>query len=564
LLKWVVRDKPSREQTDLIQKSLNVPSIISEILVTRGITTPEAAYRFFRPEWKHLYDPFLMKDMHKAVDRIITAMKNGERILIYGDYDVDGITSVSELYLFLKNRGADLVFYIPDRLQEGYGLSRSGVEKAAEAGATLLITVDCGITGVEEVAYARQLGIDVIVSDHHEQGESLPDAVAILDPKREECGYPFQELAGVGVVFKLIQAISQHLNLDDSEYQKYADLVALGSAADIVPLIDENRVLVNKGLDLINKMERPGIKAMFEAAGWKGQKVSTGQLVFVIAPRINAVGRLGNAERAVRLLISDSEQQTRDMAKVLEHENRNRKLIDEETYRDALDILSYEFDEAKDRAVVLAKEGWHSGVIGIVASRVAEQVYRPTIMISVENGIGKGSARSIASFDIYSAIKKCSDKLVGFGGHRYAAGLTIESDKIDEFKQAFKEVASELLAEDDLVKKIVYDGEIELSDINERFVKILNYFAPFGPRNMRPVFKSSNLKVVGSPRIVGKNHLKFKVYQNGVVFDAIGFDLGNLLYRLSPGEKNLELLYVVEENVWNGRTRVQLRVKDLH
>jgi len=564
LLKWVVRDKPSREQTDSIQKSLDVPGIISEILITRGITTPEAAYRFFRPDWKHLNDPFLMKDMHKAVDRIVAALENRERILIYGDYDVDGITSVSELYLFLKERGADLLFYIPDRLQEGYGLSRSGVEKAAEAGATLLITVDCGITGVEEVAYAAQLGVDVIISDHHEQGDVLPDAVAVLDPKRKGCEYPFKELAGVGVVFKLIQAISQHLKLDDSEYRKYADLVALGSAADIVPIIDENRVLVNKGLELISKMERAGIKAMFDAAGWRGKNVSTGQLVFVIAPRINAVGRLGNAERAVRLLISDDKQQTKEMAGVLESENRNRKLIDEETYKDALGILSVEFNDAEDRAVVLAKEGWHSGVIGIVASRIAERVYRPTIMISVENGIGKGSARSIASFDIYSAIKKCSDKLIGFGGHRYAAGLTIESGKIDEFKKAFKEVASDLLEEEDLVKKIIYDGEIKLSDIDERFVKILHYFAPFGPRNMRPVFKSSNLNVVGSPRIVGKNHLKFKVSQDGAVFDAIGFDLGNLLYRLSPGEKNMELLYVVEENVWNGRTQVQLRVKDLH
>lgn len=563
MFKWVLRDRPNTDQTVLLQDALNIPRIISEILVSRDIKTPEQAKKFFRPDWSHLHDPFLMKDMNLAVERIISAVKKQEKILIYGDYDVDGITSVSTLYLFLKQIGTEPLFYIPDRLQEGYGLSKNGIKKAHEAGVSLLITVDCGITAVEEVAFAKTLGIDVIVSDHHEPAETTPDASAVLDPKRKDSTYPFNELAGVGVVFKLIQAISETLGLDHESYRQFIDLVALGSAADIVPLVDENRVFVNKGLEKINNDCRLGIKAMFEAAGWKGQNVSTGKLVFIIAPRINAVGRLGNAERAVRLLISESEQRTLNIARILESENRNRKTIDEETYKDALDLLSLEFDINTDKAIVLAKEGWHSGVIGIVASRVAEHSHRPTVMISVENGIGKGSARSIASFDVYSAIKKCSDKLIGFGGHRYAAGLTIELDKIEEFKEAFKKVARELLTEEDLVKKIVYDGELELSDIDDRFVKILRYFAPYGPKNMRPVFRTSRLNVVGSPRIVGRNHLKFRVAQNNKMFDAIGFDMGELIYRVSPGENNLDMLYVIEENFWNGRTKVQLRVKDL-
>lgn len=563
MLKWVLRDKAEAEQTRDIQDDLNIPEIVARILVFRGITTPEQARIFFKPDWSRMHDPFSMKDMDRAVERIIAAREQGQRVLIYGDYDVDGVTSVSTLYLFLKSIGFDPLYFIPDRMKEGYGLSRAGIDRAKEEGADLLITVDCGITAVEEVAYAKSQGIDVIVSDHHEQAETIPDAEAILDPKRADSTYPFNELAGVGVVFKLIQALSIKLELGPESYQQYVDLVALGSAADIVPLVDENRIFVHMGLMRINRMERPGIKAMFDASGWRGEKVSTGKLVFVIAPRINAVGRLGNAERAVRLLVSDEGQQTVNIAQILESENRNRKLIDEETFHDALDILSSEFDESKDKAVVLAKEGWHSGVIGIVASRVSERVHRPTVMISVDNGIGKGSARSIGGFDIYSAIKECSHTLIGFGGHRFAAGLTIEQSRIEEFKQSFKEVAKQNLTEEDLVKKLFYDGEISLSDVDERFVKILRHFAPFGPRNMRPVFKSTNVRVVGSPRIVGRNHLKFRVCQENRVFDAIGFDLGDLMYRVGPGEKNLDMVYVIEENHWNGRTKVQLRVKDL-
>ena len=563
-MQWVIAEKPDQDSLMALVDALNVPKVIGRILVNRGITTMEEARLFFRPDWSDLYDPFLMKDMDKAVARLIEALEKKERIFIYGDYDVDGITGVSLLILFLRELGGEVFFYIPNRLQEGYGLSTSGIHQAAQVGARLLISVDCGITGVDEVALARDLGIDVIISDHHEPSNIIPEAAAILDPKRADGSYPFKELAGVGVAFKLIQAVSQRLNLEDETYRKYIDLVALGSAADIVPLIDENRVLVMKGLELINRHERLGIHALVESSGLDGKKIGTGQIVFILAPRINAVGRLGNAERAVRLLITDSEQQARNIASILETENRNRKNIDEETFQEALELIESEYDMESDRAVVLSREGWHSGVIGIVASRIAERIYRPTIMISVEDGIGKGSARSISNFNIYSALKKCEDHLIGFGGHRYAAGLTIENNKINIFRDAFKNVAAEMVTEDDLIQQISVDAELSLQEITAKTVRILNQFAPFGPRNMRPVFVSRNLQVVGTPRVVGKNHLKFRVRERGrEVFDVIGFDLGSLHYRLNPGEDNLDMVYVIEENYWNDQIRIQLRVKDL-
>jgi single-stranded-DNA-specific exonuclease len=562
-LKWVVADLPKREDVQPLVEDLNLPKIIARILYNRGIQTTEAADRFFKVDWEDLYDPLLMKDMDLAVDRVCRALQEKERIFIYGDYDVDGITAVSLLHLFLKKLGGDVYFYIPDRLREGYGLSRIGIENAVKVGARLLISVDCGITGVEEVAYAKEMGIDAIISDHHEPGMELPNAIAILDPKREDCQYPFKELAGVGVAYKLIQAIAQKFDLDENSCREYVDLVALGSSADIVPMIDENRLLVKKGLEKINQYQRHGVNALIDSSGLLGKKIGTGQVVFMLAPRINAVGRLGNAERAVRMLITVSDQQAKNIAHILEAENRNRKNIDEETFQEALMMVEADYDLEKDRALVLAKKNWHSGVIGIVASRIAEKVHRPTIMISVEDGIGKGSARSIANFDIYSALKQCEKKLLNFGGHKYAAGLTIQLDEIESFRNQFKTVAANMLTDEDLIRCLPVDAEIELSEINEKLLHCLNLFAPFGPQNMRPVFLSRSLQVVGSPRIVGKNHLKFRVRQEDKVFDAIGFNLGSLLYRLAPGENNLDMVYVIEENYWNGQVRTQLRVKDL-
>jgi len=562
-VQWIVTESENREAVQYLIKVLHVPWVISKILVSRGITSFEQAQEFFRADWENLYDPFLMKDMHKATERAAQALEKHECIFIYGDYDVDGITSVSLLTLFFKKNGGDVVYYIPNRLEEGYGLSEAGIKRAAENGADLLISVDCGITALEEVNMANSHGIDVIICDHHEPGQKLPNAVAILNPKQKECGYPFKELAGVGVAYKLIQAISNKLNLNEEEHRKYIDLVALGSAADIVPMVDENRLLVKKGLERLNRLEHLGIRSLIKTAGLEGRKIGTGQVVFMLAPRINAVGRLGNAERAVRLLMSESEVQTREIAHIMEVENRSRKNIDEEIFFDAMSMVESQCDIRSDKAFVLAQDGWHSGVIGIVASRIVEQYFRPTVMIAINNGVGKGSARSIPNFDIYAALKRCADYLISYGGHRYAAGLTIRSDHIDGFRKNFKEVTQEMIGEDDLIQKLFVDSEIRLSDINQKLVRLLDLFAPFGPKNLRPQFLSRNLQVVGSPRIVGSNHLKFKVRQDDEVFDAIGFNLGSLLYRLAPGENNLDMVYMIEENQWNGYQKIQLRVKDL-
>ncbi len=562
-MQWYVTDIPDRNLTHELAEQLRVPALIARILVSRGITTFETARKFFRPAWEDLYDPFRMADMDKAVERICLALNQKESIFIYGDYDVDGITSVSLVTLFLRQLGATVTYYIPDRLKEGYGLSIAGIELAAEQGTTLMITVDCGITGVEEVKRARELGIDVIISDHHEPGAVLPEAVAILDPKRPGCSYPFKELAGVGVAYKLIQAVGQYCGLDEAAAREYIDLVALGSAADIVPLIDENRALVHKGMEKINRFERLGIRALAETSGLLNKKIGTGQLVFIMAPRINAVGRLGNAERAAELLITNSEPRAREIAKILEKENQTRKNIDEETFQQAVELMVSENGDDIPSAVVLSQVGWHSGVIGIVASRIVEKVYRPTIMIAVEDGVGKGSARSIPNFDVYSAIKRCEEHLLGFGGHKYAAGLTIAPEKIEAFRAAFCQAVEEEIKEEDLIQQIDVDAEISLDEITDKFIRLLNLFAPFGPKNMRPVFLSRNLQAVGTPQIVGRDHLKFRVRQKGNVFDAIGFGLGSLHKRIAEGESNLDMIYVIEENFWNGQTRIQLRVKDL-
>ncbi len=561
---WNVIETSDQVVLKSLAESLNVSSVVARILMNRGIDTFDKAKKFFRPAWNDLYDPFLMKDMEKAVTRLISAIKNQEKILIYGDYDVDGITSVSLLYLFLQSIDADVDFYIPDRLKEGYGLTIQGIQQAVDMGVKLLISVDCGITAFDEVAFANEAGLEVIVSDHHEPGERLPDAVAVIDPKRADCLYPFKELAGVGVAFKVIQAISQCLELEDVIYQDYVDLVALGSAADIVPLVDENRVLVNKGIEKLNRRDRVGLRALIESSGLGDRQLGTGQVVFILAPRINAVGRMGNAERAVRLLITESVQKARNIASILESENRTRKSIDEMTFLEALEFLEREYDINEDKAVVLANKGWHSGVIGIVASRIVEHIHRPTVMIAIEEGIGKGSARSIPGFDVYSAIQQCEHNLLGFGGHKYAAGLTIDPDKIEDFKRDFKTIAAKTLTEEDMVQRLSIDSEITLPEIDDKMVRILNQFAPFGPQNMRPVFCSKNCRIVGTPKIVGKNHLKFRVSQGGKIFDAIGFDLGELEYRLTPGEDSLNIVYVVDENHWNGETKVQLRIKDLN
>lgn len=562
--RWEVLNNHDSRTINEYADQLNSSPVLARILLNRGIENIETARRFLKPELSHLHDPFLLAGMQDAVERIAAAITNKEKILIYGDYDVDGTTATSMLLLFFRNLGQDVGFYIPDRLLEGYGLSEKGMVFAKENGLDLIITVDCGITAVDEVKLANEFGIDVIICDHHQPAQDLPPAMAILNPKREDCTYPFKELAGVGVAFKLLQALQRHLALDESTVMRFLGLVSIGSSADIVPLVDENRVIVKHGLQSLSEPKSIGLEALIDSSGLSDREIGTGQVVFVLAPRINAVGRMGDAGRAVRLLTSDNKQQAKNIATILESENRHRKSIDEETFSQAFEIIESDFNPGEESFFVLHKNGWHPGVIGIVASRLVEKFYRPTLMIATdEKGLGRGSARSIAGFNIYEALKECEDLMVNFGGHKYAAGLTIEIENIPLLREKLSQIAAKQLTDDLLKPKLSIDSEIRFHEIDGQLIKLINRMAPFGPQNMRPLFLSKGLHVVGTPSVVGRNHLKLKVRQDGVIMDAIGFDLGEKIYRISPGEQDVEMVYIIDENEYKGRKTIQLRVKDL-
>ena len=560
----------AQEAVKRLSDEVNISPVLAEILVRRGIDTFERARAFFRPTLKDLHDPFLMDGMDGAVDRVVHAIAEKERILVYGDYDVDGTNGTALLWTFLKNLSADVHYYIPDRIKEGYGISQVGIEKAKQLGVQLLISVDCGITAIKQVELARSLDIDVIICDHHEPGDNIPAAYAVLDPLLPSCQYPYKDLCGCSVAFKLIQALSRHESLrtlvdgDEEDFlRQYLDLVTLATTADIVRLTGENRVLAKQGLELINSNPRPGLHALIETSGLKLGTITTGQIVFVLAPRINAVGRLGDASRAVELLTCDSYTHALQLAQVFEEENRNRRKIDEDTFLEAQELVEKYSDTENEEAIILHQETWHPGVIGIVASRLVERYYRPTIMMTTVDGVAKGSARSVAGFDIYQALKRCEDKLVQFGGHRYAAGLSVEVERLDEFKEAFKLVAKELLTDELLTPEIRIDAEISLNEITPKFVRILSQFAPFGPGNMRPVFVTRGVELYGQPRIVGKNHLKFKVKMNGQVFDAIGFSLGGLIKKLGNARRTVDLAFSLDEGEYAGETVPQLKIRDL-
>jgi len=566
--RWTVIDPPDAGLVARLSREINVPEPIAKVLVHRGIDDYDKAKAYFRPSMDLLHDPFLMTGMESAVERILDALNKGERFLVFGDYDVDGTNGAAMLYLFLREIGAQVEYYIPDRIREGYGISHQGIDHAKADGVKIFLAVDCGITAVEQVAYASSLGLDVIICDHHETGPVLPPGCAVLDPIAPNDLYPFKSLCGCGVGFKLIQALARRLGREDGLIQ-YLDFVALSSTADIVPLVDENRVLTRIGLERINTNPRPGIKALIESAGMKVGHITTGQIVFVLAPRINAVGRLGDAMRAVQLLTATSEDEAIRLAQVLEEENRNRRKIDEDTFAEA-QLLAEGSVEVTDAAIVLHQEHWHPGVVGIVASRMVEKYYKPAIMMSTVDGVAKGSARSVSGFDVYRALKKCEDKIIQFGGHKYAAGLTVEVSRLGEFRDAFNDAVRELMTEELKTPEIRIDVELPLADLTPRFVRILQEFAPFGPGNMRPTFLARGLDVHGSARIVGKNHLRVKVRQNGAIFDAIGFGLGHLLPRVQMGRKDLDCVFTVEENDWipPGGTRpadpaLQLKIKDL-
>lgn len=561
-LKWVVANEPDPATVDQLASATGLSKNVIKILLNRDLETPEEIDRFLNPKLSDLDDPFTLQGMQQGIERVSRALFNNEKITIYGDYDVDGITATSLLYMVLNKLGAQVDFYLPNRLTEGYGLSKDGIDESHRNGVTLIITVDTGITAVDEIDYAQTLGIDVIVTDHHEPGMETPRAYTIVNPKQLTCDYK-SELSGVGVAFKFCQALYRALNQDERELEEHLDLVALGTAADIVPLVNENRILTKYGIKQISRTTKPGLKSLTFVAGLMGKEISTGQVVFILAPRINALGRLGDAGNAIRLLATRDERAAAEIARKLDSENKRRKEIDQGTLEEALEQMDEVVDIDTDRAIVLAEENWHQGVIGIVASRLVERFHLPTVMISIVNGEGKGSARSIPGFHLCEALKECEHLLIRYGGHKYAAGLSIAPDKVEQFRIKFVEVSNRILSEEAITPKMHIDLEIELTDIDDAFMHAIEAFAPFGPQNMRPVFLTRNCEIVGQPYVVGRNHLKMRIRKGDAQFDVIGFGFGDMAKLISSRGCLVDVAYVVEYNTYNGVTRKQIRLKDI-
>lgn len=562
--RWILKRIKDEFPVQVLADSLNIPEILARLLVLRNIYTFNDARQFFRPSLDYLHDPFLMDQMDSATSRVIEALTENQKICIYGDYDVDGTCATALLYMFLKELDANVEFYIPKRLEEGYGLSASAIDVVKSKGTSLMITVDCGITAIEETDYANSLGLDVIICDHHQPKEELPRAVAVLDPLKPSCNYPFKYLSGAGVAFKLAQGLCDRIGKRDLPL-KYLDLVSLAGAADIVPLIDENRVLVNEGLNQINSNPRPAIEALIEISRLQPGQLNSIQVVFTIAPRINAVGRLGDAERAVNLLITNNKDEAVKLAQILESENHERRKIDVDTFDAACEMVKDTVDLENELAIILHNEGWHPGVIGIVASRLVEKFYRPTVLLSTIDGIAKGSARSIPNFNIYEALQKCEDLLLHFGGHQAAAGLAMEIVNIDLFRKRFNEAVRESISEEDLYPEVAIDAKLKFSDITPKFLRILDQFAPFGPGNMKPVFLSEDVSVTNTPRIVGTNHLLLSVKQkdSNKIFDCIGFNLGEFYQPILQNNTEIDVVFSIDKTIRDGRIFPQFKLKDI-
>ncbi len=559
--------QPAHEETvPRLQEELGIPWSVAQLLAIRGITTFEDARTFFRPSLNHLHDPFLMKGMETGSERLASSIRNGEHVVVYGDYDVDGTTATAIIYTFLKNFGLNVRYYIPHRFKEGYGIGQDGIDFAEEIGATLIVSVDCGITAVEETEYARGKGIDLIICDHHNAGEVIPDAVAVLDPKQPGCPYPFKGLSGAGVGFKLVQATLTKLGLQPDVAHPYLDLVAISIASDIVPIVDENRILMREGLELVNTHPRPGVKALLDRIQLRDSEITTSHIVFSLGPRINAAGRMGDAAVAVALLIAETSDEADSYAARLEKINFERRDTDTKTMDQALKQLAGSMDPDNCSCLVLHDPEWHLGVIGIVASRLVDIYCRPTIMLSTVDGLIKGSARSINGFNIYDALKQCDDLLLQFGGHKYAAGLTIAEDQLDSFIERFQQITGEMLSEQDFKPELMIDAEIPFKDITPRFWKLLKQFEPFGPNNLRPVFISRNVNIAGRLSVVGQGHLKMRLSQGGSgSLDAIGFNMKKFAEPLrKAGNAPIDIAYALEQNTWNNRTTLQLRLKDIH
>lgn len=564
--KIILKDKGDENITRHLETVLGIDTALATILVQRNIKTFDEAKAFFRPSLDQLHDPFLMKNMDKAVERLENAISNNEKILVYGDYDVDGTTSVALVYSFLSEYYDALDYYIPDRDSEGYGISYKGIDYAKDEGISLIIALDCGIKACEKVDYAKQKGIDFIICDHHTPGEFVPDAVAVLDPKQKDCKYPYDELSGCGVGFKFMQAYANRNQIPFEKLVKYIDLIAVSIASDIVPMTGENRILAFHGLKKLNEDPIIGLKAIKKIAGVENRKLTISDCVFKIGPRINAAGRIKSGKAAVKLMISGDSRMAAEFGREIDLLNTNRKNIDRDITHQALRLIGNDIELRNRKSTVLFNPEWHKGVVGIVASRLIETYYRPTIILTESKGMATGSARSVLGFNVYDAIESCSDLLVNFGGHKYAAGLTMKVDKVEEFSRCFEQYVSEHITPEQLTPVIEVDVEIDLEKIHEpKFFRILEQFAPFGPGNMTPIFITRALRDAGKTMPVGqtKEHLKLNMIDHkDVVLDGIGFSMAHH-YRDMTNNKFFTICYSIDKNDFKGKTSLQAMVKDI-
>jgi len=564
---WNLKKQGDQNEVKHLSAALNVNMVIARLLVQRGIKTYNEAKAFFRPRLSDLHDPFLMKDMDKAVERLEKAINNQEKVIVYGDYDVDGTTSVALMYLFLQQRIKEIEYYIPDRYSEGYGISPKSIDYAVENGYTLVVALDCGIKAVDKIAKAKERGLDFIICDHHNPGEKVPDAAAVLDPKQPGCNYPYKELSGCGVGFKLLQAYSKKNNVEYEEIYDLLDLVAVSIAADIVPITGENRVLAYYGLKKLNSNPGVGLQTIINFAGINGTEITISDIVFKIGPRLNASGRIEHGKKSVQILVSDDEDKSDLLGEEIDSFNEIRKTLDRDITLDALDMIEKSEELKSMNSTVLYNRDWHKGVVGIVASRVTEQYYRPTVILTESNGLATGSARSVRDFDLYEAIGQCSDLLESYGGHMYAAGLTMKIENIPEFRRRFEEIVTAQITDKQQVQSIDVDAKITLSEITPRFFRILKQFAPYGPHNMLPIFVTEDVFDAGTSRLVGKNkeHLKLDLVEpdvNSGIFPGIAFNQSEA-YNLITSGSPFDVCYSIHENEYRGKTNLQLYVRDI-
>lgn len=564
---WNIKTEGDINVIKHLSAALNVNMVIANLLAQRGITSYNEAKTFFRPQLSDLHNPFLMKDMDKAVDRLEQAIRNEEKVLIYGDYDVDGTTSVALMYQFLRSRIKNLDYYIPDRYYEGYGISLTSIEYAAREKVSLVIVLDCGIKAVEKIRMAKEKGIDFIICDHHNPDADIPEAVAVLDPKQPDCNYPYKELSGCGVGFKLLQAYAKKNDVPVIELYDLLDMVVVSIASDIVPVTGENRVLAYYGLKKLNSNPSLGLKTIIQLSGLSGQEISVSDIVFKIGPRLNASGRIEHGKKSVAILVVTNEEEAIDLGNEINSYNEIRKTLDRDITQEALDMIAHDPTQTERNATVLYNRDWHKGVVGIVASRLTEHYYRPTVILTESNGLATGSARSVKDFDLYEAIGSCSDLLESYGGHMYAAGLTMKIDNIPAFTRRFEEIVSKSITNLQQTDTIEADAKIQLSDITPKFYRVLKQFAPFGPHNMTPVFITENVLDSGTSRTVGRQleHLKLDLVEptgNSPVFSAIAFNMADFYEAISQGLP-FDICYSIAENEFRGKTNIQLYIRDI-